>query len=83
MATLMCVDEPEEEEGAGGGGEERAAGNEEEPVGVDRVIAVAEAKARESGETVQWLELDDLGVTDDELRSLNLSFRFPVSWTPV
>ncbi|KAL3685815.1 hypothetical protein R1sor_003837 [Riccia sorocarpa] len=68
MATLMCVvDEAEEDDGES---------ETEEPLNAEAVVENAKRKAQEDATTVKWLEFDNLEVTDDKLRSLDLSTRF-------
>ncbi|GBG72467.1 hypothetical protein CBR_g12041 [Chara braunii] len=44
---------------------------------VESALAEAEREAADRGTEVLWLELDDLGIDDEKLCSLNLSRRYP------
>jgi tubulin--tyrosine ligase-like protein 12 len=76
MATLMCVGEDAEEEGEEES-EEDAVG-EIEKTDFEALIIAAKTAAQERGERLQWLELDDLGMTDEDLQSLDLASKCPV-----
>jgi len=80
MATLMCVvDETEDHcdtEDLENG--EETSRTEERP-SLEAAIETAQEKANEKGQTLQWLELDDQGITDADLQSTNLSAKCPVS----
>lgn len=76
MATLMCVGVDAEEEGEEES-EEDAVG-EIEKTDFEALVIAAKTAAQEKGERLQWLELDDLGMTDEDLRSLDLASKCPV-----
>lgn len=67
LSAMMCVsDEIEKAEDLCG-----------EKSTVQDVIMKAKQQAKEAGQDVYWLELDETGIDDDELRSLELSTNFP------
>jgi tubulin--tyrosine ligase-like protein 12 len=76
MAALMCVEDTEESEEAVDGVSHQ---NGAEP-GVLETIESEISNAKEKGENggVLWLELEELGIDDHMLLSLDLSSRFPV-----
>lgn len=77
MAALMCVDldrriEPEEADEQDGD----ESGSLEH---VLQVVAKETARVQERGsDSAAWLELEELGIDDDMLVSLDLSANFPV-----
>ncbi|XP_059433126.1 uncharacterized protein LOC132166341 [Corylus avellana] len=75
MAALMCVEDTEESEEAVDGVSHQ---NGIEP-GVLETIESEISNAKEKGENggVLWLELEELGIDDHTLLSLDLSSRFP------
>lgn len=75
MAALMCVEDEQEPEVE----EEEEDASAKSPVDVESIIAEALAEAEEKGEQLQWLELDELNITDAVLRGLNLAAKCPVS----
>lgn len=77
----MCVGDEVEGEGSteeddGEGGEQDEAPKEQ--ADVEAMISAAVAAAEERGEKLQWLELDELDINDEELRRLNLAAKCPV-----
>lgn len=76
MAALMCVEDTEESEESVDGVSRQ---NGAEP-GVLDTIESEISNAKEKGENggVLWLELEELGIDDHTLLSLDLSSRFPV-----
>lgn len=75
LSLMMCVADDLEEENQleedlvmGSYGEENSVGD---------IITKAKKRAQENEEDVSWLELDESGLNDDELRSLELSTDFP------
>lgn len=73
----MCVGDGVEE-GHDDGKEEEHATLKSPPADVESVISAAVAAAEEKGERLQWLELDELGITDTDLHGLNLAAKCPV-----
>lgn len=74
MATLMCL-----EDSIIGYDTEKA-----EAPSVQAVVQSAKAEAEKWGREVLWLELDELGITDEALLKLDLPTIFPVrtsSWS--
>jgi len=76
MAALMCVGDDAEEDGEE---EEEEDATPKSPADVESSIAEAIAAAEEKGERLQWLELDELNITDADLHGLNLAAKCPVS----
>lgn len=76
MATLMCVGEDAEEEDEEEFEED--AGGKIENADFEALVIAAKTAAQERGERLQWLELDDLGMTDEDLQSLGLVSKCPV-----
>lgn len=78
MGRLMCVvDETEDCDESTEGTTEK-----EEKQKAETLLVNIKKKAEESKSKVQWLELDDLNIDDEQLREINLSTNFPVrvSW---
>ncbi|KAJ9687941.1 hypothetical protein PVL29_013930 [Vitis rotundifolia] len=79
MASLMCVDidmdsNSEEIDAVNGGSDEK-----DTKLDVMRMLGREISEAEEKGDgIVMWLELDELGIDDDMLLSLDLSRKFPV-----
>lgn len=79
MASLMCVDidmdsNSEETDAVNGGSDEK-----DTKLDVMRMLGREISEAEEKGDgIVRWLELDELGIDDDMLLSLDLSSKFPV-----
>lgn len=80
MAALMCVgDDVEDEEEIGEEEEEdEQDATLKSAADVESVISAAVAAADEKGERLQWLELDELSITDADLDGLNLAAKCPV-----
>lgn len=73
MAALMCVDVEDD------GGSEQAAESGGKMT-AEEVLGSEIRNAKETGDGfVRWLELEELGLDDAALLSLNLSTKFPVS----
>ncbi|KFK43033.1 hypothetical protein AALP_AA1G070000 [Arabis alpina] len=70
MGSLMCVDTEN-------AGEEEEVTDENEELTVDQIIERETRYALEKGfESLRWLELEGLGITDDSLESLDLPSKF-------
>lgn len=77
MGSLMCVDldlnsDAEQAKDLKDWSEEAT------KVSAADLVAEELAKAKEKGDTVRWLELEELGIDDNTLVSLDLSSKFPV-----
>ncbi|KAG6543613.1 hypothetical protein Mapa_014976 [Marchantia paleacea] len=73
MGRLMCVvDETEDCDESINGSTEK-----EEKQSAETVLVEIKKKAEEAKSKVQWLELDDLDIDDEQLRAMNLSTNFP------
>jgi hypothetical protein len=79
MAALMCVGDDAEGEGSTDqdDGDEEATPKEEQ-ADVGAIVSAAVAAAEERGEKLRWLELDELDISDDDLRRLDLPTKCPV-----
>ncbi|KAG0585973.1 hypothetical protein KC19_2G053400 [Ceratodon purpureus] len=80
MAALMCVGDEVEGEGSveeDDVEEGEQDGTPKEQADVEAMISAAVAAADERGEKLQWLELDELDINDEELRRLNLAVKCP------
>lgn len=80
MGSLMCVDIDLNSDAEENGHANGASHEENAKTDVVQVLdsEVQEEKTKGNG-ALRWLELDELGIDDDMLLSLNLSDRFPVS----
>lgn len=81
MAALMCVGDDADGEGSTeedqDDGDEEEATPKEEQVDVEAIVSAAVAAAEERGEKLRWLELDELDISDDDLRRLDLPTKCP------
>ncbi|XP_047322133.1 tubulin--tyrosine ligase-like protein 12 [Impatiens glandulifera] len=73
MAALMCVDIDLKEK------EDSAEGSHEDGIkmNVGEIVENEIQQAKEKGDTVKWLELEDLDIDDAMLLSLDLPSKFP------
>ena len=69
MAALMCVNSDSSSELIESRGKEGS---------VMEVLDRESEKLKERGSTAVWLELEEFGIDDEMLRSVNLCDRFPV-----
>ena len=78
----MCVRDDAEGEGSTeedqDDGDEEEATPKEEQADVEAIVSAAVAAAEERGEKLRWLELDELDISDDDLRRLDLPTKCPV-----
>lgn len=72
MAALMCVDTDLSDTV-----EEGDTGEDDTKLSAEEIVAREVIKAEE-GDAARWLELDELGIDDAMLSSLDLPRKFPV-----
>lgn len=77
MGSLMCVDIDLNSDAEPANNLEDVSKDATKVSAAD-LVAEELLKAKENGDTVRWLELEELGIDDNTLVSLDLSSKFPV-----